>query len=175
MTPVNQMTNHPARRPVTRSAGRLVHTAAWTTLLLLGVAGCGSDAQAEAPGSSVTQSTGGSGAPDTAGEAASADSTDTGAEEPSEVDGTSPGLDGDYAFGLEREQMLEVVEKTYASRNASATWDGDRLVVTMDGDAEGPLGASSDCRVLTEIVTEDDLVGIEFPNGSFLCEDVLAQ
>lgn len=76
---------------------------------------------------------------------------------------------GDYVFGLKKEQMIEVIEKSYATDNASATWDGDTMILTMDGDATADASVAIDCRVVTGMLNEEDFLIIEYPNGRVDC------
>lgn len=85
----------------------------------------------------------------------------------------APEGDGDYVFGLERDNMVEVVKKTYVERNAKARWEGNVFVVAIDGDAEEDMAGFSDCRVLTQLLNEGDEVTIEYPNGNIDCSDAL--
>lgn len=78
--------------------------------------------------------------------------------------------DGEYVFGLERDKMVEVVESTYGARNAKARWEDDRLVVAMEGDALEDDAGFTDCRVLTQLLNDGDLVTMEYPNGDIDCE-----
>ena len=80
---------------------------------------------------------------------------------------------GDYAFGAERGQMAEAIERTYKSNDASATWEGNTMVVSIDGDATEVVGVTSLCRILTMLLNEDDLVALEYPNGRIDCEEAL--
>lgn len=82
---------------------------------------------------------------------------------------------GDYEFGLGRDSINETVESTYSSDNASVTWEGDTMVVAMDGDAESPLAAWTECRVITQFVLEGETVAIEYPNGRLECDEVMAE
>lgn len=45
--------------------------------------------------------------------------------------------DGDHAFGAERGDMVRAIEKACESDEASARWEGDVLILSMQGDAEG--------------------------------------
>lgn len=81
--------------------------------------------------------------------------------------------EGDYVFGLGRDSIAETVTETFSSNNAEALWEGDTLVVTMDGDAEGAMAGFTECRVITELVEEGDSVAIVYPNGRVECSEVL--
>lgn len=81
--------------------------------------------------------------------------------------------EGDYVFGLGRESIAETITETFSSNNAEAVWEGDTLVVTMDGDAEGAMAGFTECRVITEFVEEGDSVAIVYPNGRVECAEVL--
>ncbi|MEO7588626.1 MAG: hypothetical protein ABIS84_11435 [Arachnia sp.] len=82
---------------------------------------------------------------------------------------------GDYAFGTERDEMATAIEAAFAARNATARWDGDVLVPSLDGDADEDMAAFSECRVLTQLLNEDDGAMVEFPNGKVDCADALAE
>lgn len=83
--------------------------------------------------------------------------------------------EGDYVFGVGRDSIAEAVAETYSSENATAEWEGDTLVVTMDGNTEDPLAGWTECRVVTGLVEEGDAVALIFPNGRLECADVLAE
>lgn len=76
-----------------------------------------------------------------------------------------------YAFGVDREQLAEAVGKAF--KDASATWQGDTLVLSVDGDATSNMAGFGECRVLAELLKEGDLSEIEFPNGRVDCAEVL--
>lgn len=80
---------------------------------------------------------------------------------------------GEYVFGAEREHMIEAVERTYQSDNASAAWEGDTMVITVDGDATELVPVVSMCRVLTMLLNEEDLVVLQYPNGRVDCGEYL--
>lgn len=123
---------------------------ATAALLSFTLVGCGSDT----PPSNDT----GSGTPNTATPGA----------------GTSESSgEGDYAFGTGRDDIATAIEAPYSSRNASATWEGDRLVVSMDGDINDTMAGFSECRVVTGLLLETDKASIKFPNGTAACEEVL--
>lgn len=117
------------------------------SLGLLFTAGCGSD---DAAGNSTDSST--------------SDSTSN---------SDSTGGDGDYAFGTDRDQMREAIDTAFSSQGGKSTWDGDTLVLTIDGDADSVMAGFTQCRVLDELLTEDDSAVIAFPNGKVNCADVL--
>lgn len=94
-------------------------------------------------------------------------------EQPGDTVTTIAATDADPAFDLERDTTVEVVEQTFATDNASAVWEMDTLVVTMDGDAESPTDGFTTCRVLREVVDEGDSVALVFPNGRLECTEVL--
>ena len=83
--------------------------------------------------------------------------------------------EGDYTMGLGRESIAEAIAETYAGENATTAWEGDTLVVTMDGDAEAPMAGWGECRVVTQFVEEGDSVALVFPNGRLECSEVLEQ
>lgn len=83
--------------------------------------------------------------------------------------------EGDYVFGLGRDSIAETVADTFSSEHATAEWDGDTLVVTMDGNTEDPMAGWTECRVVTELVEPGDAVAFIFPNGRLECADVLAE
>lgn len=99
----------------------------------------------------------------------------SGAEAPADPGSSEPSTgDGDYAFGTDRDQMATAIEAAFKSDNGKAKWDGDTLVLSIDGDATGTMAGFTQCRVLVQLLTEDDLSVIKFPNGEVLCEEVLA-
>ncbi len=144
---------------VVRSFGAM----AAVVLLAFGAGGCTTGGAAvDEPGVVVEEST-------RAG-------TDTSVEPVAEPESTQPASegDGDYVFGLERDNMVEVIETTYEERKAKARWEGDVFVVALEGDAEEDMAGFSDCRVLTQLLNEGDGVTIEYPNGNIDCSDALA-
>ena len=70
-------------------------------------------------------------------------------------------------------EMLPAIEQTFSARNASARLEGDVVHVRMDGDASGAMAGFSDCRVLTQLVRENESVVLEFPNGKIDCTELL--
>lgn len=93
---------------------------------------------------------------------------------PEPVSPEAPSLDGDYAYGLDRDAIAEAITETYASSGGQARWEDEALVLSMDGSTEDALTAHRTCRVVTELVNEGDEVVIEFPDGRVECADVLA-
>ena len=83
--------------------------------------------------------------------------------------------EGDYVFGLGRDSIVETVVDMFSSEHATAEWEGDTLVVTMDGNTEAPMAGWTECRVVTELVEPGDAVAFVFPNGRLECADVLAE
>lgn len=83
--------------------------------------------------------------------------------------------EGDYSFGLGRDSIARAVAETFSSRNATAGWEGDTLVATMDGNTADPMAGWTECRAVTELVEEGDAVALVFPNGRLECADVLAE
>lgn len=94
-------------------------------------------------------------------------------EQPGEPPRTIDAGEGDYEFGLGRDSISETIETTYEDENASVEWEGDTMVVTMDGDADAPMAAWTECRVISSFVLEGDSVAIEFPNGRLECAEVM--
>ena len=83
--------------------------------------------------------------------------------------------EGDYAFGVDRGSIAQAAAKTFAARHATADWEGDTLVVTMNGNTEDPDAGWTECRVVTNLVEEGDAVAFIFPNGRLECAEVLAE
>lgn len=83
--------------------------------------------------------------------------------------------DGEYAFGTDREQIAYSIEEAFSSKNAKARWEGDTLVLALDGDADKAIAGFTECRVLAELLTDDDVSAVEFPNGRVECADVLPE
>lgn len=86
----------------------------------------------------------------------------------------SGGAEGDYAFGTNRDEIARAVSETYSTADATARWEGDTLVVSMDGDVDGALAGWTECRAVTQLVDEGDSVAIVYPNGRLECAEVLA-
>lgn len=90
--------------------------------------------------------------------------------------GAASGVDagqGDYVFGTGRDTIAQAVESAYATTGGQAAWEGDTLVLGVDGDATEAMAGFSQCRVVTELLNEGDAAAIEFPNGRVECADVL--
>lgn len=85
------------------------------------------------------------------------------------------GGDGDYAFGTDRDQIAFSIGKAFSTKNGSARWDGDTLVLSVDGDVDDPLAGFTECRVMKDLLTESDLSAVEYPNGRVECSDVLGE
>lgn len=148
-------------------------------VLVMGAAACSSNSGPQDMGPADTAA----GAATAGGPRADSD-TDDGAdvepgapvvveEQPGEPPRTIDAGEGDYEFGLGRDSISETIETTYEDENASVEWEGDTMVVTMDGDADTPMAAWSECRVISSFVLEGDSVAIEFPNGRLECAEVM--
>lgn len=81
--------------------------------------------------------------------------------------------DGEYAFGTDRDEIAYSIEQAFITQNGKARWEGDTLVLAIDGDADGAIAGFTECRVLLELLQEDDASIIEYPNGQVACADVL--
>ena len=95
---------------------------------------------------------------------------------PAGDDAPDAGGDGDdeYAFGTDRDEIAYSIEQAFITQNGKARWEGDTLVLAIDGDAGAAIAGFTECRVLLELLKEDDASVIEFPNGQVACADVLA-
>ena len=98
----------------------------------------------------------------------------TSAESNEEVASEESSGDGDYAFGSDRDQVATAIESAFESQNGKVKWDGDTLVLSVDGDATKAMAGFQQCRVLGHLINEEDLSVIKFPNGEVSCEEVLA-
>lgn len=87
-----------------------------------------------------------------------------------DTDGSGEG----YAFGVDRDQMAEAIETAFSSQSGKARWDGDTLILTVDGSASDTMAGFTECRVLDTLLTEEDSSTIEFPDGSVECQEVLS-
>ena len=87
---------------------------------------------------------------------------------------SQPEGSGEYAFGVDRDEIATSIEAAFANKNGDARWEGDTLVLRLDGDAATPMAGFTECRVLLELLLEDDVSVIEYPNGQVACADVLA-
>lgn len=83
-------------------------------------------------------------------------------------------LDGDYAFGTDRDQIAQAIETAFSSQSGKARWDGDILILAVDGSASDTMAGFTECRVLATLLTEEDSSTIEFPDGSVECQEVLS-
>lgn len=86
--------------------------------------------------------------------------------------GESP-AEGDYAFGTDRDQMATAIEAAFDSSNGKARWDAGVLVLEVDGDADDAMAGFMECRVLEQLLLEEDAARVQFPNGSVECAEVL--
>jgi hypothetical protein len=80
---------------------------------------------------------------------------------------------GDYAFGTDRDQIAASISAAFSSKNGEARWDGDTLVLRIDGDATATIAGVTECHVLKELLNEGDGSVVEYPNGTLACADVL--
>lgn len=171
----------PTRAPLAR-AGLVTASA----VLALGLAACGSDSDPVDAGPGRTDSPvleqrteggndGGTGVAGTGGAAtggAGSDGVDAVAGIDDAMGGALSEIDageGDYTFGLGRESIAEAVQSTFSSANAEAVWEGDTLVLTMDGDATEVRAGYLECSVVGGLVNEADSVAVVFPNGRVDC------
>lgn len=99
--------------------------------------------------------------------------TDAAGDAGTGADTDAAGGDGEYAFGTDRDQIAQAIEQAFGSQGGSAAWEGDTLVLTVDGDADSTMAGFSQCMVLAEILNEGDIPVVEFPNGRINCVDVL--
>ncbi|GAA3212917.1 hypothetical protein [Microbacterium terregens] len=84
--------------------------------------------------------------------------------------------DGDgYAFGTSRDQLATALDRAFSTENGKARWEGDTLVLAVDGDASEMMAGFTQCRVLLSLLQADDVSVIEFPNGQVACADALAE
>ena len=144
-------------------------------VLVSGAVACGADSEPRNVGPADTQAGAGTADGPRTGDGADGQVGRVAVEEQADEPGTTIDAgQGDYEFGLGRDSINETIEATYGSDNASVTWEGDTMVVAMDGDAESPLAAWSECRVITRFVLEDESVAIEYPNGRLECNEVMA-
>lgn len=133
------------------------------SLLLL--AGCAAE-----PGSNAAPAP--DAKPDAAAETTPKPQDDKDADESKGNDAESS--DSGYAFGVNRDQLASAIETAFSSQNGKARWEGDTLILKVDGDAEGTMAGYTQCSTLSHLVNEDDLTKIEFPNGTIDCAEALA-
>lgn len=101
-------------------------------------------------------------------------STSPSAQDPEQsVDAPGSGGDGEYAFGTDRGQITIAIDKAFAGQNGKARWEGDVLVLAVDGDATSTVAGFTQCRVLDQILLEGDDSVIEYPNGRVSCAEIL--
>lgn len=81
----------------------------------------------------------------------------------------------EYAFGTDQDQMATAIESAFSTKNGSATWEADTLVLSIDGDATESMAGFQECMVLEQLLHDDDLSSIEYPNGRVDCADVLPE
>ncbi|GAA3962017.1 hypothetical protein [Gordonia caeni] len=79
-----------------------------------------------------------------------------------------------YAFDSSRKNLATAVEKAFASKDGKAHWDGDTLVLTVDGDSSLPTAGITECRVLEHLVVDGDRTAVVYPDRRFDCETELA-
>lgn len=83
--------------------------------------------------------------------------------------------DGKYAFGTDRDQIAAAIEGGFKSSNGKARWEGDTLVLAVDGSINSMMPGYTECRVLSELLEPEDLSEIEYPDGRIACVDALAE
>lgn len=129
------------------------------TIVLLGAAACSSDEEpADNEGGDV--------------DSAVDIDADNAADDDAAADpdsGAVPTLDGDYEFGLGKEAMPGVFESTFSSDNAKARWDGDTMIIELDGDVESTT-AYINCSAVSSFLLEGDSLEFHYPNGVFECD-----
>lgn len=131
-----------------------------TTSLVVGLSACGGDSDADDP-------------------AAGGQEGAVGVVEKRPGDGGPPTTidagQGGYRFGVDRESIASAIQTTYESDNAEVTWEGDTLVLAMDGDASAPSAGFQECRVITQMINDSDEAAIEYPNGRIECTELLGE
>lgn len=109
--------------------------------------------------------------------ACGSDAESTGSDETASTENTSTAApaesDDEYAFGTDQDQIAQAIEEAFASQNGKTRWDGDTLVLSLEGDASGPIAGFTECRVLAELLKAEDKSVIEFSDGQVDCADVL--
>lgn len=141
-------------------SGKIIATTAALLLVLTGCATEDSNAGGASDEATVNQ------------EATTTESSETETAEAGAPDEVTGG-DGDYAFGTDKDQIATAIESAFSGENGKARWEGDVLILSVDGDANEEMAGFTQCRVLSHIVLEDDITRIEFPNGSVECAEVL--
>ncbi len=160
----------PRRRPRgARGPGARTLAPACGALVLAGCAGAEAPAPAQDPPAAAVAAPTGAPPPDPT-PAAPVVETHPGATDPAAEPAE---LGGDYAFGLDRDAIADTVAETFASSGGSAQWEGDALVLSIEGHADDSLTVHRTCRVLAELVAEGDQVVIAFPDGRVGCAEVL--
>lgn len=83
-----------------------------------------------------------------------------------------PDADGDdgRVFGASDDIVIESIETTFASENATAQWDGSTLRVTMDGSVDDPT-ATLPCSAINALLADGETSIISYDDGEVDCSD----
>lgn len=73
------------------------------------------------------------------------------------------------AVSTDIEQIREAVEAAFSTKNGSARWEGETMVLSIDGDAEESMAGFTPCRVLVQLLPAEHPSVIQFPNGRVDC------
>lgn len=78
--------------------------------------------------------------------------------------------DDDRVFDATQDMVVQAVESTFSSDNATAEWAGSTLRVSMDGSADDPT-ASIPCLALEALLADGEDAVIVFNDGELICAD----
>ncbi len=153
------------------TAFRPIALAAAAIMLTLGLAACAADAPADpgrtAAAADTADADDAAGAADAADAADVADAADAAAEGSA---GGASGAPGGRAFDASRGAVIKTIEIAFKSKNASATWNGDVLEVSLDGKAD-TVTASIPCRAVEAVIADGESVVLVYPDGTVDCAE----
>ena len=87
------------------------------------------------------------------------------------ADGADNGADDNgRAFDSEDDAVITAIEAALSGKNPDARWEGDRLVVHLDGSAEDPT-AWLGCTAALALIAADEAASFVFSDGELKCED----
>ena len=76
---------------------------------------------------------------------------------------------GDDATTSNRPGVIMLAESAFAGFNGAAHWDGDTLVMALDGDVNAEEDAALACGILDAWLEDGESARLEFPNGTLDC------
>lgn len=84
-------------------------------------------------------------------------------------EGSDAGNDG-RAFDSGDDTIIQVIEQTFKSDNAVATWKDGVLHIALDGSAEA-ITAYIPCSAAETVLADGEEVILEYPDGEYVCAE----